>query len=79
MGKNPCVVCATPDAKYIGDRFQCDGCGISCRLGYLLAYLKRTRRTVTFEKATVLYEAARPVISFGHWMMRRNLELIAKP
>jgi len=79
VGKNPCVVCATPEAKYAGDRFKCDGCGIDCRLGYLLRYLKRVKKAVTFDRATELYERARPVIPFGHWLMTRNLELIAKP
>lgn len=79
MGKDPCPICATPKAKYIADRFQCKGCGIDCQLSRLLKYLGRARKVVTFDRATELYERTKLAVSFGQWIMQRNLELTAKP
>lgn len=80
MGRNPCPVCATPEAAYVNGRVLCGGCGLDVPDVLVVAYLKQAKNKITFERATEMYERARrPVVPFGCWLMKRNLELVGKP
>jgi len=81
MGKNPCPVCATPDAVYVGGRVLCGGCHLDVPALLVVDYLKQAKKAITFERATAKYERARfrNVFSFGHWLVLEKLELVGKP
>jgi len=79
MGKNPCPVCATPEAKFISGYLQCSGCGLNVRLMALTGYLRGDRKLIGFDKATKLYESMCPSMSFGEWLIQENFELVGKP
>lgn len=81
MGKNPCPVCATPDAAYVNGRVLCGGCGLDTPAIIIVDYLKQTKKTITFEQATAKYERTRfrNVLPFGFWLVLEKLELVGKP
>jgi uncharacterized Zn finger protein (UPF0148 family) len=80
VGKNPCPVCATPDAAYVNGRVLCGGCGLDTPAVLVVAYLKQPKKTISFERATTMYERLRrPMVPFGYWLMKRRLELVGKP
>ncbi len=80
MGKNPCPVCATPDAAYVNGRVLCGGCGLDTPATLVVVYLREPKKVISFERATMMYERLRrPAVPFGYWLMKRKLELTAKP
>lgn len=83
MGKNPCPVCSTPEAKFIEGRLHCSGCGLRVSLHDITAYLRGDRKRICFDTATKAYEMLHPrglpLVAFGEWLMQENLELIGKP
>lgn len=80
MGKNPCILCATPDAKIEEGVLVCFGCGRTS-LKSVVQYLRREKKDVAFDDATFTYERSpfATRISFGEWLVEFNLRLIARP
>jgi uncharacterized Zn finger protein (UPF0148 family) len=79
MGKNPCPLCGTPEARYVDGRFHCDGCQANVKIERLVQYLQKVKKSIDFAKATIQFESIRPVMSFGEWLIQRNYELVGKP
>jgi predicted metal-binding protein len=73
-------VCATPGSIITDAKFKCGGCNANVRIERLVEYLQSAKKAhIFFDTATMLYERARPVLSFGNWMIKRRYELAAKP
>jgi len=80
MGRNPCPVCATPEAAYVNGRTLCGGCGLDVPTILVVDYIRQPKTRITFEQATEKYERdRRRVFPFGFWLMLEKLELVGKP
>ena len=78
LGRNSCMLCATPDVR-IEDGYQfCWGCGWVC-LHDLALYMRRKHTPITLDRATRKYESQKSLASFGSWLLSHDFELTTKP
>jgi hypothetical protein len=73
-----CRLCGTPGVKIDITGQDCLGCG-RVEMADVKRYLMFQHTKMDFFIATLRYETSRSTLSFGAWILKRNLELQAKP